>query len=130
DYGRGAAGEGNMTKFRVKPTQKENWRYIAFEIISDSAPKEGEVVRTMVSSILRFLGELGASDTNIWMMEYAAEKRQGIIRCSHDAVRDVVASITLVSKIEEKKAAFNVRGVSGTVKKCREKYLISVKNER
>lgn len=112
-----------MTKFRVKPTQKENWRYIAFELISDSKFEEKDVARGMVNSILRFLGELGASRTNIWMLDFLPAKQRGIIRCSHTAVRDVVASITLVSKIEDKKSSFNVLGVSGTVKKCRVKYL-------
>ena len=111
-----------MVKFRVKPTQKENWRYIAFRILSKKAVKESEVVKALVNSITHFLGELGASDANSWLIDYDEKKGQGIFRCSRDAVKQVVASITLVSKIGMQDAAFLVLGVSGTIKALRKKY--------
>ncbi|MFH1424164.1 MAG: Rpp14/Pop5 family protein [archaeon] len=116
-----------MTKFRVKPTQKENWRYLAFELITNAKFKETDVVKAMVSSILRFHGELGASYTNVWMIEFNEGKQNGIMRCSHTAVQEVVAAVTLITKIDDKDAGFNILGVSGTIKKCREKFLIKPK---
>jgi len=110
-----------MTKFRVKPSQKANWRYIFFELLSERAVGEQDVVKAVINSILRLLGELGASKTNIWLIEYNTGK--GILRCSHKALQNVVAAITTITRIGESTAAFNVLGVSGTIKKGREKWL-------
>jgi len=108
-----------MVKFRVKPTQKENWRYIAFRVLSKKVVKEDEVVKTIVNSLTHFLGELGASDANSWLMSYDEKKQEGILRCSRDAIKKVVASITLVPKL-----VFLVLGVSGTIKGVRKKYFV------
>jgi ribonuclease P/MRP protein subunit POP5 len=112
-----------MTKFRVKSTQKENWRYIAFELITKSKFSEKDIVRAIINSILRLLGEAGASETNMWLIEYNPTQLNGIIRCSHKALTKVIGSITTVTSINENTAAFNVLGVSGTIKKAKQKYL-------
>ena len=109
-------------KFKVKPTQKENWRYIAFEVLSEANFSEKDITRALISSVIKLLGEVGASKTNIWLLEYSGNSKTGIIRCSHKAVNSVVASMTGLAKIDDKKAAFLVLGVSGTIKKLKEKY--------
>lgn len=112
-----------MVKFRVKPSQKENWRYIAFEVISETKPLEADVVKAIMQSIIRFLGETGASKTNAWLLNYEPEKKIGIIRCSHTAQKEVLASITTITSINEAKALLNIPGVSGSIKKVNLKYL-------
>ena len=111
-----------MTKFRVKPTMKANWRYIVFNILSKTAVKEDEVVRAVINSILRMFGEIGASTTNVWLVEYDSKTKTGIVRCSHNAVQTVVASVTTITKIGETEAGFIVKGVSGTIKKAKGKF--------
>ena len=112
-----------MTKFRVKPTMKENWRYIVFNLLSKNSIKEQEVVRAITGSILKMFGDVGASKTNVWLIEYDSKTKNGIVRCSHKAVETVVASITTITKIGEQNAAFIVKGVSGTIKKAKGKFL-------
>lgn len=112
-----------MVKFRVKPTQKENWRYIAFEIISDASFNEKEVIKAVSSSILHLLGAVGASKTNFWLISYDQTSKKGLLRCSNKAQKEVIASITTITKIENTIAILNVLGVSGTIKKAKEKYL-------
>lgn len=109
-------------KFKIKPSMKENWRYIAFELISEAKPvSEKDITRAIINSIIRLLGEVGASKTNVWLLEYS--KGKGLIRCSHTAVTDVVASVTTITEINNKRAMLHVIGVSGTIKKAKEKYL-------
>ncbi|MDP7282486.1 MAG: Rpp14/Pop5 family protein [Candidatus Undinarchaeales archaeon] len=112
-----------MTKFRVKPTMKETWRYIVFDLISKTSVKEQDVVRAITGSILRMFGEFGASKTNVWLIEYDAKTKKGIVRCSHKAVQTVVASVTTITKIGDVEAAFVVKGVSGTIKKAKVKFI-------
>ena len=112
-----------MTKFRVKPTMKETWRYIVFDLISKTSVKEQDVVRAITGSIPRMFGEFGASKTNVWLIEYDAKTKKGIVRCSHKAVQTVVASVTTITKIGDVEAAFVVKGVSGTIKKAKVKFI-------
>jgi ribonuclease P/MRP protein subunit POP5 len=109
-------------KFKVKPTMRENWRYIAFELISEAKPvSEKDITRAILNSLIRLLGEVGSSKTNIWLLEYSEGK--GLIRCSHTAVTEVMAAITTITTVNDKKAAVHVLGVSGTIKKAKEKWL-------
>ena len=112
-----------MTKFKIKATMKENWRYIVFDLISKTTSKEQDIVRAITGSILKMFGDIGASKTNVWLIEYDAKTKKGIVRCSHTAVQTVVASITSITKLNDSEAAFVVKGVSGTIKKAKEKFL-------
>ncbi len=108
-----------MTKFKIKSSQKENWRYIGFEVISDNAPDEKEIIKSITSAILRFVGEVGASETNVWLIEYDEKRKRGIFRCSNRALTKVLGAITTISNVAEKPAVFNTLGVSGTIKKLK-----------
>ena len=112
-----------MTKFKVKASQKENWRYIAFRVLSESKPSEQELTRAVINSVTRLLGEIGASETNVWLLEYDKNKQNGIIKCSHDAQTRVLGAITTITKIGENPAALIALGTSGTIKKATQKYL-------
>ena len=123
-----------MVKFKVKPSQKENWRYIAFEIISRGNFSDQDIVKAVTSANLHLYGELGTSEENLWLIEFNPEKKQGILRCSHKAQQKVLAALTAITKInaltsissqklgDGQDVVFNVRGVSGTIKKANEKY--------
>ncbi len=112
-----------MVKFKVKPSQKENWRYIAFELITRGTFSDQDIVKAVTSANLRLYGELGTSEENLWLIEFDAEKKRGILRCSHKAQQKVLAALTAITKINEQDVVFNVAGVSGTIKRCTEKYL-------
>ena len=112
-----------MVKFKVKPSQKENWRYIAFELISNANFTDKDIVRAITSANLRLYGEVGTSEENLWLIEFDKEKQRGILRCSHKAQQKVLAALTAITKINEQDVVFNVRGVSGTIKKATDKYL-------
>lgn len=111
-----------MVKFRVKPSQKENWRYVAFEIISDATFADRDIVRAVASANLRLYGEVGTSEENLWLIEYDPQNKRGIIRCSHKTQQKVISALTIITKINEQDAVFNVLGVSGTIKKVKGKY--------
>ena len=111
-----------MVKFKVKPSQKENWRYIAFELVSNANFTDKDIVRAITGANLRLYGEVGTSGENLWLIEYNADKKSGIIRCSHKTQQKVIAALTIITKINEQDVVFNILGVSGTIKKTKEKY--------
>jgi len=110
-------------KFKVKASQKENWRYIAFELVGTGIFSEQDIVKAVTGANLRLYGEVGTSEENLWIIEFDSEKQRGIIRCSHKAQQKVLAALTAITKINEQDVVINVRGVSGTIRKCKEKYL-------
>ena len=111
----------------MKPTLRERNRYIAFEIISDKKFSKEEISRGIWNAVLRFLGELGASKASLWLIDWDQEKQRGIFKISHTELDNVKAALTLMKEIKtgENKipAAYHTLGVSGTVKKTRQKFL-------
>jgi len=107
----------------IPPTLRERNRYLVFEAISDASLKRDEVIRAIQNSCLAFLGELGTSRVGLWLMDWDARKRKGILKVTHKSVDEVRASMALVKDIGRKPCILKVLGVSGTVKKAREKFL-------
>ena len=105
------------------PTQRERNRYIAFKLISDSRFKREEVVKAVWDTVLRFLGESGASRTSLWLMDWSDEKQNGILKVNHNSVDEVRAALALLKDINKENCIPHVLGVSGTIKKSKEKYL-------
>lgn len=110
-----------MTQFSVKPSSKTNWRYVAFKILSEKPVSQDDTTRAIISSMLHSFGESGAADTNLWVLEYSYPT--GFLRCSHKSQQQVIAALTLITKIAEQRAAVLVLGVSGTIKRMNKKYL-------
>ncbi|MEA3254497.1 MAG: Rpp14/Pop5 family protein [Candidatus Altiarchaeota archaeon] len=105
------------------PTLRERNRYIAFELISDSRFRREEVVKAVWNTVLRFLGEYGASRTSLWIMDWNEEKQNGILKVNHNSVEEVRAALALLKDINKENCIPHVLGISGTLKKTREKHL-------
>ena len=91
-------------KFKVKPSQRENWRYIAFQLFSEAPVSERDVISAVSGSSLRLFGEIGSADENLWLIEFNPETKKGILRCSHTAQTKSIAALTAITRINEKQA--------------------------
>jgi ribonuclease P/MRP protein subunit POP5 len=107
----------------IPSTLRERNRYIAFEIVSDSPVSRGEVVKAVWGTLLRFLGELGASKTALWVMDWDEEKQHGILKVNHGSLDEARAALVLMKEANGRPIVFRTLGVSGTVKKTKEKFL-------
>ena len=96
-------------------------RYIAVKIDSNQTPKKEEVYGAIWNSILRLFGEYGASQTDLRLIDYDSENRQAVLRCSHEALPLVKASIPCVTRIGGRTATIHVQIISGTLKALRRK---------
>jgi ribonuclease P/MRP protein subunit POP5 len=105
---------------QLKPTLRERNRYLVFEVISDSHFDRKPIVDATWSSLLRLHGELGASKTSLWVMDWSGEKRRGILKVNHKSVDVLRSSITAVKEIAGRKATVNVLKTTGTLRKARE----------
>jgi ribonuclease P/MRP protein subunit POP5 len=107
----------------LPPTLRERNRYIAFELISDVKFRRDEVVNAVWNSALGFLGESGMARSSLWLMDWDEKKQRGILKVNHVSVEQVRAALALLKDINKKNCIFHALGVSGTVKKTREKFL-------
>ncbi|MEM2918598.1 MAG: Rpp14/Pop5 family protein [Candidatus Altiarchaeota archaeon] len=111
-----------MTKL-LPPTLRERNRYLAFEIISERKFSKEDVTKAIWNSALKFLGELGTGKTSLRLIEWNEEKQHGIIKVNHKSVDEIRAAIALIKEINSIPIIPRVLGVSGTIKKTRERWL-------
>jgi len=101
----------------IPPTLRERHRYILFHFDSERELSEGQVKDGIYSGILTLLGELGSSLANPKIVSYNSKTRQGILRCSHEELEKVKASLVLVSGIAGVHCVVRLKRVSGTIRK-------------
>jgi len=109
----------------LPPTMRPAKRYIAFEVISENPVQYGELVNSIWTSAISFLGEFGSSELNMWFVHnlYDEKTQKGLIKCSHDSVERVRTALSLIQIISESRAVVKIMGVTGTIKSARTKYL-------
>ncbi len=91
--------------------QKYRQRYIAFKI--------GEKLsRGKLIKIISNLGQELELSPPPWLVLYNPEKKEGLIRCGHLQIHEFVEKMK-----ELEKPDFEIEGVSGTIKKTRQKFL-------
>ena len=71
---------------------------------------------------MRLYGEIGASQTNLRIMEWNEEDVSFTVRCSHRAIDMIRAAAATVREVDNQPAALYSLGVSGTMKGLREKF--------
>lgn len=101
--------------------KEEKSRYIAFEMIieDETALEPSSVFNSISRSILSLYGEVEASQSGIWLIEYNPETCHGILRCSHKSLEKVQTAMTVVSKIYDRSAMIHLLKTSGTIKSLR-----------
>ncbi|OYT54742.1 MAG: ribonuclease P [Candidatus Altiarchaeales archaeon ex4484_2] len=107
-----------MTK-PLPPTLREKSRYLVLEFRTEKRLSRRAVSRALWNSVLGFLGELGASRLNLWLIDWDLERNKGIIKVTRESVDDVRASISLIREVEGVGVVPRIASVSGTLKKAR-----------
>ena len=99
-------------------------RYLAFDVISEKKILLDDLINTIWHSALNFLGEVGTSHANIKIIKdtYDDQRQMGILRCSHDEVENIRASLALIQRIGDIRVVFRVLGISGSIKAAKMKF--------
>lgn len=104
------------------PTIRSRQRYIIFQIYGEEKFKKEDVVHAITRTGMRFLGELGYSKAKAWLMDFDANSQRGILKIENTEKDRIKATLVLIDKINEKRTRINVLGVSGTIKKAKQKW--------
>ena len=113
-----------MMKLKVlPPTLRKNNRYLTLDIKTVSKITKDDLVTIIWDACVRFKGECGASNFNLWVMRfYEFEKTddychyKAIVRCQRDFVCEVRSAVCLASKHNGNRISMTVIGLSGTIK--------------
>ena len=107
---------------RLPPSLRHRKRYIAFRLIGLSNPVERkEIALKLTDSMLSLFGEVGSSHAGIWVEYFSGG--YGIVRCYNEALEKVKIALTLIDEIHGERVLPLILGVSGTIKKCKAKYM-------
>ena len=108
----------------LPPSLRDRTRYLAFDVISEQKILLDDLINTIWHSVLNFLGEVGTSRASIKIIKDAYDdKRQiGILRCSHEDVENVRASLALIQRIGDFRVVIRVLGISGSIKAAKMKF--------
>lgn len=106
----------------IRPSLKEKKRYIVFEVHSDYDISPEKLIDAVNKSCLEFMGLLHFGKSGIILLRNQFSKNTGIIKVNNKYVDYVKASLQLISEIDDKKVNIDVIGVSGILKKAREKF--------
>jgi len=71
------------------------------------------------------IGELGLAKAGLQIIKdcWVQEQQKGIIKINHRSVDEIKTALSFIEKINKKKAIVNPIGVSGILKKAKQKYL-------
>jgi ribonuclease P/MRP protein subunit POP5 len=108
----------------LPPSLRSHKRYIVFDVISEQPIVYGELVNAIWDSMFNFLGELGASEAQVWFIHniYDEKNQRCIIKCKHDSVEKIRVMLSLIQVVGDIKCIIKILGVTGTIKSARTKY--------
>jgi len=106
---------------------RPRWRYLAVEIEStpDAEIDRGSFQRELWYAAGNLLGDPGSADADLTVYSFAFEDGIGetIIRVRRGETDPARAAVACVDTIDGEPVGLNVRGISGTVRACEERYL-------
>lgn len=130
----------------LKPSLKERKRFVVFELVSEKELSHSDIVSSINKVCLDFMGILHSGKAGVMVLRNqlltvntakaakttkAAKAAKtdksnavrGIIKVNHKYVDYVKASLMMIKEINKTKANVNTVGVSGILKKAKDKFM-------
>lgn len=106
---------------------RPRWRYVAIGIEAhpDVSLSRGSFQRALWYAAGNLLGDAGSADADLKLLTFAFDDGDGeaVVRVRHGHVDEARAAIACVSTVGEDPVGIHVRGISGTVRACEERYM-------
>lgn len=103
------------------PVSRARRRYLAFRVHGGERVSQSEMWSVISSEVRYLYGVKGSAEADTRLIEYDPDTMLGILRCSHNYLREVRAALARVTEIGGGVASIRVLRVSGTIKTLREK---------
>ncbi len=106
---------------------RPRWRYVAIglEAWPDADVDRRAFQRALWYSAGNLLGDTGSADAELKLLSFTFGDGEGeaVLRVRHGHLTDARAAIACVSEVDGDPVGVRVRGVSGTVRACEERYM-------
>ncbi|WP_135663018.1 Rpp14/Pop5 family protein [Halorhabdus rudnickae] len=106
---------------------RQRWRYLAvgIETWPGAAIDRRDFQRHLWFAAQNLLGDVGSAETDLSVVrfDYTDGTASAVVRTRRGAESDARAVLTCLDAIDGNPIGLRVRGVSGTVRACEEKYL-------
>ncbi len=99
---------------------KEKKRYLVYEVISDKKVNTREAYNEILSNYSDFFGKFNIGKAGIMFLDEV--NNCGIIKINNKCVDELRSSLTLVEYVKGERVIIKTRGVSGILKKAKEKF--------
>ena len=109
----------------LPPSLRERKRYLRFEVISEREIDKRELMKEIWNSLYSLYGDVGVSESKLWLIDYhGVEDRKvgdakcglGVLRCAHDKVEEVRASLACIHSVNDARVGIRVVRTSGSIK--------------
>lgn len=102
------------------PVDQRGRRYLGIRVYGGGGFTKKEVVDTIQKRVLDLYGARGLSEIEPALIDFD-DSREGILRCNRDGLRQMRATLALVTDISDSPASIHVERVSGTIKSLKSK---------
>jgi ribonuclease P/MRP protein subunit POP5 len=106
---------------------RPRWRYLAvgIEAWPDAAFDRGSFQREVWFAAANLLGDPGSADADLRVLgfEFADGAGEAVVRVRRNEVERARAALACLDDVDGDAVRLTVRGVSGTVRACEEKYM-------
>jgi len=114
-----------MTKLKpILPALKEKKRYLVYEIISEKN-LDKDLSEEIVKKVTSLLGIFDSAKAGIQRVEYNKKTQRGVVRVANKEVDKLKTSLALINQLNDEEITIRTIGVSGILKKARNKYFAS-----
>lgn len=104
----------------LPPSLRERRRYLRFAVLCEREIDKRELLKEIWNSLYALYGDVGASESKVWLIEYHKSEDTnngvGILRCAHDKVDEVRASLACIHSVNDAQVGIRVIKISGTIK--------------
>ena len=100
---------------QIKATQRENQRYLVYDILSEQPLPLATMITTIQAAVKDYFGIQGLAKANIHFM--TQEKNRGIIQTNAKNVNELRTALAFVKHINQQNVMIKTINVSGIYKK-------------
>ena len=102
------------------PSLREKKRYMVFQIKNGKNLEFSKIKAEIKQKLLEFLGQLGYGKAGILIVD--GKNNKGIIKVNNKHVDEARTALSLVKDLNNQKVIIQTLGVSGILKKAKEKW--------
>ena len=111
-----------MKEKPLLPTLRTKKRYVVYEYISNTDISHNNIVSAVKNSYKECFGTFGIAEAGL-MDTKIYNKNRGILKVNHKYLDKLRVSMSMITNINDQKLILHTIGVSGILKKAKNKYL-------